>query len=178
MDLMRMWGLGVCLVLAGCGRDLIFAPPPQKTLPAGPERPIVSGLIRMSDADADVYIGRDVLKDWLATRRWTKERPSFSIPINGETNRVIYMKFGIVDDTFRETGPVTIAMAVNGRELVAPRFEAAGDYEYRHAVPRELLKPSAQNSVELTIHPVYLAKRDGVKLGISLESIGLVPADR
>ncbi len=130
----------------------------------------------MSDPDTDAFITQDVLPASGGAYRWSGEHPRFKMWLDDAAGREFLLKFALIRENFRETGPVTVSITVNGRLLAAPVFTAAEEYEYRRATPAEWLAGPGPAVVGLDISPVYIAKADGVKLGVYLECIGLPKA--
>jgi hypothetical protein len=160
--------------LAGCSRNLDYPPPLQKTMPLGQDPPRVRPVLRMSEPDADAFIVQDVLGSAGGIFRWTAEHPRFKLWLEDASDREFVVRFALIASNFRETGPVTVSVTINGRELAAPAFAIPREYEYRHPVPKAFLAGPSPAIVGLDISPVSVAKADGVKLGIYLESIGLL----
>ena len=164
--------IGACLVCSACAPNLAFAPPPQKTIPAGPEAPLSRPLLRMSDPDADAFLVAEVARDNPGSPfRWTGEHSRFKL-FPGPEDDEFYIRFGLIPANFRQTGPVTIGILVNGVALAARRFDAAGDYDYSHPVPPRLLTSASPVTVQLDISPVYIAPPWGERLGVAVQAVG------
>ena len=82
------------------------------------------------------------------------------------------MDFSLPERTFRETGPVTLTIRMNGALFVRQRFDHAGAQHYLRAVPPELLRPNAENRVSIDPDPVWVSKADGGRLGFILSRAG------
>ena len=164
------------LSLGGCSPEIEYRPPSQKAMPPGQDPPRIRDVIRMADPDADAFIAQDVLQGAGGSFRWTGQRPRFKVWLNEPGGREFLMRFALISGNFQETGPVTVSITVNGRLLAAPVFAAAREYEYRHPVAETWLAAPAPIVLGLDIAPVYVAKADGVKLGVYLECIGLPKA--
>ena len=127
----------------------------------------------MSDADADAFILTDVARGNVGGEfRWTGERPRFRLWPDEREDRELYMRFGIIPATFKETGPVTIEISINGTRLAERTFDLPRDYDHSERIPAGLLGSDVSATVELHITPVYKAPPYGEKLGICLYAIG------
>jgi hypothetical protein len=145
-------------------------------MPQGQDPPRVRSVLRMSEPDADAFIIQDVLGYAGGIFRWTGERPRFKLWLEDASDREFVMRFALIASNFRETGPVTVSITINGRALATPVFAIPREYEYRHPVPRALLAGPSPAIIGLDISPVTRAAADGVALGIYLEAVGLLKA--
>ena len=169
--------LACVLALAACAPDIRFAPPPQKTLPQGVERPIVHPSIDMSDLRSEGFIIQDVLTlDGPSEFAWTNHRPRFQVWLDDGASRVFRMRIGVPEETFTSTGPVTVSVLVNGQRIAAPRFDQPGMHDYECPVAEALLAEHSPAIVGLDIQPVFLDPRTHKELGVLLYLIGLPQA--
>lgn len=171
----RLAGLAVAAALsclAACSNNLEYAPPPQKAMPEGPaplrDRPIV----RMRDPDVDHFLLQDMLSYSVGQWRWTRQHPRFRIFVAGPKERQVYARFAIIDGIFRKTGPVTVSITVNGKPVAAPRYVAAGEYEFSQPVPELMLAEHSPAIVGFDIDPVFVGDNSDV-LGVYLDAVGL-----
>ena len=84
------------------------------------------------------------------------------------------MDFALPETTFRVTGPVTLAISLNGSPFDRPRFDHPGPQHYEHEVPAQLLRADAINLVAIDPDKLYTAPVDGVKLGFPLSRVGFL----
>ena len=164
----------VVVFASGCGRlpETFAHPPPQKAAlfaaPAGSPGYFFS----MADADADLYFVQGVAAHGPGTWRWTYEHPvlRFLLP---ESKRLQFtMDFTLPESTFRDTGPVTLSISINGNPLDQVRCENAGQQTYTHTVPAELLRANAINLVAIDARPIWISHSDNERLGFILSRAG------
>jgi len=128
--------------------------------------------VYMSQADADAYIVGGMREKSEGPWRWAHERPvlRFFLPEAGRLR--FQMDFTLPDNTFHETGPITLTLALNGTAFDRVRCDKPGQQRYEHSVPPELVHANAVNQVALT--PDKTAGRDltGERLGFVLTSAG------
>lgn len=118
----------------------------------------------MSDPHADDFIVQGFRDKSEGSWRWTHDHPTlrFRLPESGPLR--FKMDFTLPEATFHETGPVTLAIAINGRPLDRPRFTQAGDYHYIHPVPEALLHRDGENLVSIEPDKTATAERLGFVL--------------
>ncbi len=171
------WGttaLGCILALTGCSPNVHFAPPLQKALPQGPERPVVQPVIEMSDLRAEAFVIQDVFTlDGSKEFAWTGRRPRLRVWLDDAKVRVFRMRIAVPEETFSSTGPLTVSILVNGQQIAAPRFEQPGLHDYSCPVAEALLKKTSPAIVGFDIEPVFLDPRTHKEWGVLLYSIGL-----
>ena len=87
----------------------------------------------MGDPGADSFIVQGFRAKSETSWRWTHDHPvlRFTLPDTGPLK--FTMDFALPEVTFRETGPVTLAIAINGQPFDRPRYDRAGDYQYQVA---------------------------------------------
>jgi hypothetical protein len=126
----------------------------------------------MSDPNAEAYILKDVSENveggsW----RWTYRRPElqFQLPAG---NLIFTMDLMLPLATFRETGPVTLSVLLNGKLLGRRRFDRHGEQKLELPVPPGLARPGAVNNVAIEPDKIWVSKQDGVALGFILRDIG------
>lgn len=166
--------MAAACLLAACRPAVEFAPPPQKTLPPGPERPVLFPVVDMANLRADGFIVRDVL---LPTSgeifRWTRRRPEFRIWPEDAAGHVLEFQAGVPEETFSTTGAVTVAAFVNGDNVSTHRFERPGTLRFSDPVAEEVVRRFTPARVWLEIAPAYPDPRTHESLGVLLYSIGL-----
>jgi len=82
------------------------------------------------------------------------------------------MDFAIAEATFAQTGPVTLAVLVNGQLLEKKLFAKPGSYSLVLPVPVDVLKAESLNTVTIEPDKVFVAREDGAKLGFILTGAG------
>lgn len=165
----------LCLAaLAGCSRQQdVYAPPEQRRPLAVSQPSFVGPFADMSDPNADAYVVRDVsLSVEGGSWRWTNARPELQFYLTGVDNVKYAMEFAIADATFKETGPVTLSVFVNGALLHKERYAKPGPYKMEIPVPASMLKAAAVNRVAIEPDKVWVSKTDGAKLGFILTAAG------
>ncbi len=129
----------------------------------------------MADASADYFIARDIQMiveggSW----RWTHQQPELRFLLTRTTGLSLLMDFTIVEDTFRDTGPVTISYLINGRLLDKARYAEPGDKKFTKAVPGAWLRLGEYNTIGAVIDPVWVSPANGTKFGIVLRKAGFI----
>ncbi|MGA2118379.1 MAG: hypothetical protein ABSH56_26950 [Bryobacteraceae bacterium] len=167
-----MAAVTVALVGAGCNRlPTVYAPPAQAAGFSDASGAGLGSMVAMADPRADAYIVGGFRAASEGSWRWSYDRPvlRFYLPDSGPLEFV--MDLTLPEQSFVATGPITILIAVNGREVDRMRCAHAGPYSYHHAVAEELLRRNSINIVAMT--PDKTAPRDGgEKLGFVLTRAG------
>lgn len=124
--------------------------------------------VMMGDPDSDGYIVQGFRPKSEGEWRWALDHPvlRFILPQAGPLQ--FTMDFTLPDATFQKTGPVALAISINGHPLDRPRYDHAGNYHYSHAVPDAMLHQPGENLV--AIDPDKVAMPD--KLGFVLSRAG------
>ena len=164
------------LICGSCARvPDFYSPPPQYPGARRYEPPLLlPGRLHQTTG-----ILQDVVDDSEATgKSWTNQHPTFSFLLRRTEDLDFYMRFIVHDDTFRDTGPVTLTVNVNGETIDRPRFDTPGEREYSHPVPPRLLQKRNPVIVRIDVDPVWIAPGDKTKLGILLMAIGFGERDR
>jgi hypothetical protein len=134
--------------------------------------PVAGRMFRMGDPNVASYLVKDVPNGPEgAPWRWVYERPEFRFLITDPHDLSFFMDFALPDETFKQTGPVTFSLFINGkpsRSCVSPSPPTAAG----GACSAELLKADALNDVAIEVNPVWVAPADGAKLGFILSSAG------
>lgn len=169
--------IAAAFATVGCAPAPEYPPPSQKIMPSGPEPLLGPATVRMSDLAVDSSIVKDVLQaDPGSAWRWTNQNPRVRIWFDRSKPQVFYLRFTLAGVILKQVGPLTIRMIVNDKVLDTRRFEKEQHYEYSNPVPAAALGVEDNAILGLDIDPVYVSPRDGVKLGVLLEEIGLKPA--
>jgi hypothetical protein len=82
------------------------------------------------------------------------------------------MDFSLPERTFRETGPVTLTLTINGKLFDRARFDTPGQLHYSHPAAPEFLNLHGENRVAIDPTPVWVSKADGGKLGFIISRAG------
>jgi hypothetical protein len=129
----------------------------------------------MSDIDVDRYITRGLAgmvpgAGW----RWTDDRPEFHFPLEENKSYTAFFVFSVADATYKDTGPVTVDVLVNGHSLMRELCQRAGDYRLERDVPREWLA-AGETRLAAEIAPAWVSPDDGSHLGVILQQAGFIP---
>lgn len=126
----------------------------------------------MRDPNSSAYVVQGIADRTEVPWRWAYEHPvlRFLVPDVGRLRFVL--DFSLPERTFRETGPVTLTIALNGKRFDRARFETPGELHYSHAVAPSFLNRHGENRVAIDPEPVWLSKDDGGKLGFIISRAG------
>ena len=156
-----------------CGRlPETFAPPPQRAALIIPPANGLGYSLSMDDPQADRYLVQGFQDHGPGTWRWAYSHPVLRFCVPAVPRLKFTMDFAIPERTFRDTGPVTLTIRINGTLLDQPRFDTPGPLYYSRAVPAGLLHPNAENRVSIDPDPVWVSKADGGRLGFILSRAG------
>lgn len=124
----------------------------------------------MGDPDAGSYIVQGFRAYSETSWRWALDHPllRFTLPEAGPLQ--FTMDINLPKPTFHETGPVTLAITVNGKPFDRPHYDRAGDYHYARAVPDAFLHKPGENLVAIDPDKTVGAE----KLGFVLSRAGFV----
>jgi len=124
----------------------------------------------MSDADADAYIVQGFRAKSEGAWRWAHDHPvlRFTLPDAGPLKFSAF--FTLPEATFRQTGPITLTISINGRHFDDVRCDHAGDYPFLQPVPDQMLHKPGVNLVAMV--PDKTATPE--KLGFVLVRAGFV----
>jgi hypothetical protein len=168
--------LAAILILCSC-TPATYPPPAQAVLPSGPEPPFTpdpaAGLIvAMSDPDADAHILADVFpSDPGSEWRFTGLHPRFRLDVQHASPLYFYLHFSNLDEMLRARGPVTFAIAIDGKRLQAPTFKVSGDLEYRWPVADGWVPNRGSVEISIDISPPWIPS-DGTPRGTFLNTVG------
>src|ERR1051325_10657303 len=104
--------------------------------------------------------------------RWAHERPVFRFYLPEAGRLKVQIDFGLTDDSFRPTGPVTVTLALNGHVFDRIHCQTAGSQKYSQPVPPGLLRPNSINVVEVTPDKTVRRPESGEQLAFILNSVG------
>jgi hypothetical protein len=149
--------------------------PPQHQTPTGPEEIASIGeYVTASQVDADLYIVKDVRALEGPNWRWTFAEPEFRFLLRSVQDRSLRIDFGVNDVTFRDNGPLRLAIFVNGRLLDKPVYDSPGDKRFEKPVPPSILKEHGENRVVVQILNPWQTPDPKVRLGVVLFGVGFV----
>jgi len=174
--------------LAFCGTPALLCTSacvsqPQTYAPIEDRRPLnvnvastLSTYLRMNDPAAPRHFVRDI-RPWTEedTWRWTGEHPTLMLAAPKPKGVRFNADVTVPETSFRETGPVTITVVVNHRELGQWRFESPGHKIINLPVPDGWLRIDIENMIEMPIDKTFVAPGDDNKpRGFVLTSVGLL----
>lgn len=148
--------------------------PPQHAPMSAVEVISYHEFVRSADPNADLYYVKDVGGLEGGSWRWTQAAPEFRFTLKSTISRRFRLDFGLHEITFRDTGPVTLSILINGRELDRPHFDHPGDRRYEREVPADMLTSSSETRVVVRVLNSWKASDPGVHLGILLHAAGFV----
>lgn len=159
--------------LPGCTRlPDSFAPPAQRApLIVAPANGL-GYFLSMDDPHADLYLVQDFQDHGPGTWRWAYSHPVLRFFVPDVPRLKFTMDFSLPDRTFRDTGPVTLTIRINGTLLDRHLCDQPGQLQYSRTVPREILRPNAVNLVAIDPDPIWVSKADGGRLGFILSRAG------
>lgn len=155
-----------------CSRHAEWTALPEQRKPL----PLHRGtMVSMDDRDFDDYEPRDIAPAvkgifW----RWSYDRPELSIWVNQAAGIKCAADFGIVAETFKTTGPVTVTIFVNQRVAALKRYAKPGDYHLEGPVPPEWIHAPGIATIALEARPIWVAPTDHQHLGIVLVRAGFL----
>jgi hypothetical protein len=148
--------------------------PPQHKPIAGEEVLGFGEFVESAHHSAESFFIKDVKALEGSAWRWTHAEPEFRFFVKSAQRRVFRLDMAISDVTFRDTGPVRLAVRINGQLLDEPVFDKPGNHLYEKAVPASLLKENAENRVVVEVKNPWNAPDPGVRLGFLLYGVGFV----
>jgi hypothetical protein len=160
--------------LAGCANiPDSYAPPVQRKPLTGADPSPVGRFVNMSDPNAGAYIVRDVADNAEAgSWRWARKRPELRFFLESTENLKFKADFGIAESTFKETGPVSISVFINGNLLDTMKCADAGEKHFEKPVPANFLRAKSVNFAVMEVDKVWVSKTDGAVLGFILTRAG------
>jgi hypothetical protein len=163
----------LCLLTGCVNIPDSYAPPVQRKPLGGTEPSAFGHFVNMSDPNADAYIVKDVSDAAEAgSWRWARKRPELRFFLETTEHLNFKADFSIAESTFRETGPVTISILINGKPLDTIKYAEPGEKHFDKPVPPKLLRAKSVNFATLEIDKVWVSKADGATLGFILTRAG------
>lgn len=168
----RFLSLLSAVILAGCASyPEPYPPPPQRWGPQVVKPPVVRSFIRMNDPHAEQYIVGGISPTVEAgTWRWAFERPELEFHLEEAEGWKFVMEFALPAATFKDTGPVTLAVRVNDAPLGKMRCDRPGTHRLEMPAPAAVVR-AGKNRVVVEPDRVW-PSGDGRVLGFILISAG------
>jgi hypothetical protein len=132
----------------------------------------LSYFVSLADPGADTYLVHDFAPADGGPSRWALDHPVLRFFVPAAPRLRFMMEFALPQRMFRDTGPVTLTVRINGELLDRHRCETAGQHHYEHDVPPPLLHTNAVNLVAIDPDPVWVSKTDGGRIGFILARAG------
>jgi len=163
----------VCLWLAAsCGRHPgAYAVPEQRSLDLGPDPAGIVAFVTMADPAADDYIVRDISRE-RGSFRWALLHPELRFRVPRSSNLQFTAELAVPEVTFKVTGPVNIAYAIDGKMLGSVRCDHPGKYEVAKPVPEAWLQPNQYIHVTFEADRQWVSPDDGARLSFLLFQAG------
>ncbi len=156
---------------------------PQTYAPMEDRRPLnvevastLNTYLRMNDPAASRHFVRDI-RSWTEedTWRWTGQRPTLMLAAPKLKGVRFNADVTVSEASFREPGPVSIAVIINGHELGQWRFDSPGHRVLDFPIPDGWLRTDIENIVEMPINKTFVAPGDDIRpRGFVLTSVGLL----
>ncbi|MBI1897885.1 MAG: hypothetical protein HYS04_15345 [Acidobacteria bacterium] len=129
--------------------------------------------IEMSDPEAPVYflggINRDTSGDaW----RWVAPRSALAFRLPQREGWRFIADLTVPEITFKETGPVTITITINGHPFETLRFDQHGDKHVEKPVPAAWIRPMEANIASMTADRFWTSPSDGAQFAFILSRAG------
>jgi hypothetical protein len=173
----RVLGTAISLLAFGAACSRLpesYPPPAQRRALTEPPPDGLGYFLSMSDPHAGQYLVRDFQDHGPGTWRWAYSHPVLRFFVPDVPRLKFTMDFSLPERTFRDTGPVTLTLRLNGKVFDRHRCPEAGQLHYSHDVPDALLHRGAVNLVAIDPDPVWVSKADGGRLGFILSRAGFI----
>jgi hypothetical protein len=103
-----------------------------------------------------------------------KKRPAFHFMLPTTQGLKLRIDHSVADITFQQTGPVKIAVYVEGKLLETEGFDQPGEKRLEKAVPAEWLTTEHPVMVRMEIDKMWTSPTDGVQRGFIVTRLGFV----
>jgi hypothetical protein len=171
----RWFALALMAIAAGCSEyPPTFAPPLQRLPVVDDDSLGYRHFHEMNDRRVETYFVQDIYTLEGNSWRWTGPKPTLRYRLREIQNLRFVMDLTVPEVTFRETGPVTVAVRVNGHLLDTVRYTAAGDYQFVKPVDEAWLTADEETIVEASVEPTWLGADGGTRLGFVLQRAGFL----
>ncbi len=171
----RIAALGTMLALAACVQTPdIYAPPIQRkpfTIePVGP----LKHFVEMNDPAAAPHLMMDI-NDRVegGGGRWTGKRPvlRFHVPA-GKPLRFV-ADYIVHDVVLKNTGPITLSIAVNNHPLATMKYEKDGEQHFEKRIDPKWIRANGDTLVSFELDKMFVAG-DGARFGLLLVRAGFL----
>ena len=165
--------LFAALLLSACQNLPEPYAPPEQRQPFDHFAPYkVTRIVNMADGDANQHFVQDILGD-SGSWRWATKHPEVRLKMR--TNKMLrYMiDFTIVEQTFKDTGPLEFSFDVNGHELDRVRYTSSGAKHFEKDVPPEWVQTGKEAVVGAQIDKLWYSPADHQPLGFIVTRMGL-----
>lgn len=106
--------------------------------------------------------------------RWALKSATLQFQLPDTRGVKLRIDLTVPEVTFQQTGPVKIAVFVDGHELDTIDFPQPGPKLWEKPVPKEWLSTTHPVLVRLEIDKIYKSPTDGAERGYILSKIGFV----
>jgi hypothetical protein len=162
------------LLTAACGRGPgSFAPPPQRSSAATWEPGNLVSFVAMDDPLVDDYIVQDISSE-RGVFRWAYLHPELRFMVQDNRSLKFTAEIAIPQVTFKDTGPVTIKILIDGHWLTTLRCPRAEKYRIEEPVPSGWVTPGKAVHVTFETEPRWVSPLDGVQLSFLLYNAGFI----
>jgi hypothetical protein len=164
------------LLAAGCARQpQWYALPAQRNPAETAAYGHLGRYIAMDNPNADAHLVRDISHLLEAGAwRWAGEHPQMKFYLQRADNLKFSMDFSFTENTFRDTGPVTLTFLINGHLFDKVRYAQAGEQHFEKPVPNSLLLVGQDNLVAIEPDKIWTSKDDNLKFSFVLVRAGFV----
>ena len=163
------------LALAGCTRiPDSYAPPIQRKS----AEEVTNGLsyyIQMDMPNATDHLVSDVLPELEGGHwRWALKNPVLRFRIPRTNGLKLRVDWSVVEDTFKDTGPVTVKFFVEDHLLGEQRADKPENFVFEKPVPEAWLTTDRPVLVKMELDKLWTSPTDGAKRGFILTKLGFV----
>jgi hypothetical protein len=163
----------LCFSLACSRQGPSYPPPAQRLIEDYPDPGKYLPFVTMNSRFATEHIVRDIdlnVSEW----RWAFAAPQLHFRVPEKPPARFAADIVIAVDTFKVTGPVTIACAIEGRRVGTVLCNAPGRRTVAYSVPPGFLTPGQTVTADLVADKVWTAPTDGARLSFMIFSAGFV----
>ena len=155
---------------------------PNTYVPRGEREPMViekpvhqKTFLNMNDQDAPRQFVRGVgIEVFGGAWRWAGQEAVIDFGAVKSGRAKFVADATVPEITFKDTGPVTISVAINGARLETIVVNRSGDIRFEKDVPPELLRRDVPNTATFTIDRLWTRPGDGQTFGFILTRAGFV----
>ncbi len=145
----------------------------QRVFNPDAEPKVVGAIISMDSPHVDNYILSGVItREPGASWRWANEKAELRFALSETARMKFIADFVIAEDTLKETGPVTMQFAIDGKVVGRQRYDQAGEKHFETEVAEGVLRTDGPMTVTAQVDKYYQSPIDGVKLGFLLIRMG------